>query len=53
MCEGHIHQLPLARPTAGDLACNPGLRPDWELSRQPFGSQASTYSTEPHQSGLS
>ena len=26
--------------------------PDWESNRQPFGSQASTQSTEPHQPGL-
>ena len=33
-----------------DLACNPGLCPDWESNWQPFGSQASAQSTEPHQS---
>ena len=36
----------------GDLACNPSIGPDWESNRQPFGSQASTQSTEPHQPGL-
>ena len=40
-----------ASPT-GDLACNPGMCPDWELNRQPFGSQASSQSTEPYQPGL-
>ena len=40
--------LPLTPPT-GDLANNPGMCPDWELNQQPFGSQASTQSTEPHQ----
>ena len=38
-------------PLTGDLACNPGMCPDWELNRQPFGSQASTQPTEPHQPG--
>ena len=23
----------------GDLACNPGMCPDWESNRQPFGLQ--------------
>ena len=23
----------------GDLACNPGICPDWESNQQPFGSQ--------------
>ena len=40
-----------ASPT-GDLACNPGMCPDWELNQQPFGSQASAQSSEPHQPGL-
>ena len=35
-----------------DLACNPGMCPDWELNQQPFGSQACAQSTEPHQPGL-
>ena len=47
-----IHQSVAShKPPAGDLACNPGMCPDWELNRQPFGSQASTQSTEPHQPG--
>ena len=29
--------LPLAHPPTGDLACNPGLCPDWESNWQPFG----------------
>ena len=29
----------------------PQLRPDWESNWQPFGSQASAQSTEPHQRG--
>ena len=36
----------------GDLACNPGTCPDWEWNQRPFGSQAGTQSTEPHQPGL-
>ena len=43
--------LPLTHPLTGDLAHNPGMCPDRELNRQPPGSQASTQSTEPHQSG--
>ena len=39
-------------PPAGDLARNPGMRPDWESNQWPFCSQASTLSTEPHQPGL-
>ena len=27
-------------PPTGDLACNPGICPDWELNTRPFGSQA-------------
>ena len=45
--------LPLAHPNWGpDLACNPGMCPDCESNQPPFGSQASTQSTEPHESGL-
>ena len=36
-------------PPTGDLAHNPGMFPDWESNQQPFGSQASTQPTEPHQ----
>ena len=35
-----------------DLARNPGMCPDWELNRLPFGLQAGTQSTEPHQPGI-
>ena len=38
-------------PPAGDLACNPGVCPDWELNRPPLGSQVGAQSTEPHQPG--
>ena len=49
--EGEKRQFVLAfcTPCAGDLAQNPGMCPDWELNRQPFGLQASTQSTEAHQ----
>ena len=39
-------------PPTGDLACNPGLCPDWELNRRPFALWSGTQSTEPHQPGL-
>ena len=44
--------LPFTCPPTEDLACNPGICPDWELNQRPFGSQASTQSTEPHQPEL-
>ena len=39
-----------ASPT-GDLACIPGMCSDWESNLWPFGLQASTQSSEPHQPG--
>ena len=30
----------------------PGMCPNWESNRQPFGSRAGTQSTEPHHLGL-
>ena len=33
MCKRFINQLPLAMPLTGDLACNPGMGPDWELNQ--------------------
>ena len=52
--EGKKHQCVVAShtPPAGDLTHTPGMCPDWESNQQPFGSQASTQSTEPHQPGL-
>ena len=45
--------FPLTRPSPiGDLARNPGMYSDWKSNWQPFGSQADTQSTEPHQPGL-
>ena len=44
--------LPLTCPVLGpDLAHNPGVCPDWESNQRPFGLQAGTQSTEPHQPG--
>ena len=39
-------------PPSRDLACNPGMCPDWESNQWLFGSQAGTESIEPHQPGL-
>ena len=51
--EGEKHQCVVAScvPPTRDLACNPGVCPDWESTWRPFGSQAGTQSTEPHQPG--
>ena len=32
MCERYIDGLPLNLPPTRDLACNPGMCPDWELN---------------------
>ena len=52
--EGEKHQCIVAShtPCIGDLACNPGMCPDWELNQPPFGLQAGIQSTELHQPGL-
>ena len=52
--EARKHQCVVAfhAPPPGDLAHNPGMCPDWELNQQPFGLQARTQSSEPHQPGL-
>ena len=48
----NIDQLPLTQtPPTGDLAYNPGMCPDWESNRWPFGSQASAQFTEPPSQG--
>ena len=51
--EGEKHQYVVASrvPHTGDLACNPGMCPDWELNHWLFGLQAGTHSTEPHLPG--
>ena len=42
----------LSHTPTGYLACNPGMCPDWESNRRPFGSQAGTQSSELQQPGL-
>ena len=51
--EGEKYQCVVAvcMPPTGDLACNPGMFPDWESNQWPFGSQGGTQFTEPHQPG--
>ena len=44
--------LLLAHPQLGDLAHSLGMCPHWESNQWPFGSQAGTQSTKPHQPGL-
>ena len=41
--------LPLACPLLGDLAHNPGMYPDWESNKQPFGLQVLAQSSELYQ----
>ena len=38
-------------PLIGDLVCNQGMCPDWELNQWLFVFQARAQSTEPHQPG--
>ena len=42
--EGEKHQCVVAShvPLTGDLACNPGMCPDWESNQLPFDLQAGT-----------
>ena len=51
--EGEKYQCVVASgmPPTGDLACNPGMCPDWGLNCWHFGSPSGTQSTEPHQPG--
>ena len=51
--EGEKHQYVVAShvPPTGDLAHNPGMRPDQESNLQPFSLQAHTQSTEQHEPG--
>ena len=51
--EGEKDQCVIASPVppTGDLAGNPRMCQDWESIQQPFGSQASTQSSEPNQPG--
>ena len=52
--EGEKHQCVVVShaPPTGDPSHNLDMCPDWELNHRPFGSQAGTQSTEPHQPGL-
>ena len=52
--EGQKHQCVVASrvPPTRDLACNPGMCPDWESNQRPFGSQAGAQTAEPHQPWL-
>ena len=38
-------------PHSGELTLNPGMCPDQKFNHRPFGLQAGTQSTEPHQQG--
>ena len=51
--EGENHRCVVAShiPSTGDLACNPGLCPEWESNWQTFGLQADAQPTEPYQPG--
>ena len=51
--EGEKHQCVFASctPLTADLAHNPACALHWESNQRPFGSQAGTQSTEPHQPG--
>ena len=53
--EGEKHQCVVAShvPPTGDLACNPGMCPGWELNWWPFVSQTCIQSTKPRQPGQS
>ena len=52
--KGKKHQCEVVSHTSptGDLFCNPGMHPNWELNLRSFGSQAGTQSIEPQQTGL-
>ena len=49
--EGEKHQCVVASYVlpSGDLACNPGMCPNWESNQQLCGLQAGAQSAEPHQ----
>ena len=50
---GEIQQSVASRtPPTGDLACNPGMCPDWESNQWPFSFGDDAQPTEPHWSGL-
>ena len=44
-----IHLLVASHaPPNGDLACNPGMCPDWESNQRPFGLQDDMQPTDSH-----
>ena len=45
------HLIASCIPPTGDLACNPGMCPDWDLNLWPFGLWDNTQPTELYQSG--
>ena len=51
--EEEEHQCVVASctPLTGDLACNPGMCPDWDLNWSRLALQASSQSTESYQPG--
>ena len=49
--EKHQYAVASRAPHTGELTRDPGMCPDWEPNWRPFGSQAGTQSTEPHQPG--
>ena len=52
ICVQEIHwSVASCMPPTGNLVCNPGMCPDWELNWWPSGSQAGTQFTDPHQPG--
>ena len=50
--EKHQSVVASQEPPTGDLACKPGMHPDWESNQKLFASQSGAQSTEPHQPGL-
>ena len=52
--KGEKHQCVVVShmPPTGELACNPGMCPDWEWSQEPLHSQSDAQITEPHPPGL-
>ena len=51
--DGEKHQCMVASrvPPTGDLTGNPGMCPNWEWNRQPFGLQSGAQSIKPHHPG--
>ena len=50
--EKHLCVVASHMARTGDLACNPGMCPDWESNQQPLALQAHAPFTELHQPGL-